>query len=125
MKQIQTQKAVEQVEIDGKPYDIDLSDEKKQQHFDYRQQLLDAAEKANQIDSEDTEAVKQGLADLKNVTKEVTDGIMGDGVFDELYEKTGHSTEGVLDVMFQVIEYINERYQEKLKEKKKKYVKKR
>ena len=125
MKQIQTQKAVEQVEIDGKPYDIDLSDEKKQQHFDYRQQLLDAAEKANQVDSEDTEAVKQGLADLKNVTKEVTDGIMGDGVFDELYEKTGHSTEGVLDVMFQVIEYINERYQEKLKEKKKKYVKKR
>ena len=125
MKQIQTQKAVEQVEIDGKPYDIDLSDEKKQQHFDYRQQLLDAAEKANQIDSEDTEAVKQGLADLKNVTKEVTDGIMGDGVFDELYEKTGRSTEGVLDVMFQVIEYINERYQEKLKEKKKKYVKKR
>ena len=125
MKDFKISKAIEEITIDEKPYQLDLSDKKKARYAEIGQELTDTAKEVQSIKTEDIEELKKHIDLLKNKSRSAMDEILGDGSFDEIYEKSNESLENTLDVLFDVIAYIDERYKERFKKKKAKYSKKK
>ena len=125
MKDFKISKAIEEITIDEKPYQLDLSDKKKARYAEIGQELTDTAKEVQSIKTDDIEELKKHIDLLKNKSRSAMDEILGDGSFDEIYEKTNESLENTLDVLFDVIAYIDERYKERFKKKKAKYSKKK
>ncbi|OEH53120.1 hypothetical protein AQ616_17730 [Oceanobacillus sp. E9] len=126
MKEIGIQRAIEEVSIDGTTYEIDLSDKKKNRYAEIAIDLQKASKESEKVrDINDVEVLEKEMNRLKEKTSRATDEILGDGAFDTIYKKTNESLELVLDVLFDVIDYINTTYKKKFEEKKAKYLKKK
>lgn len=126
LKDFKIDRAVEEITIDGDPYEIDLSDKKKKRYAEIGEELRKTGKKMESLGNiEDSAQLQEQFDILKEKTQKAMDEILGKGAFDEIYEKTNEALENTLDVLFDVLGYINERYQEKFKEKKAKYVKKK
>lgn len=126
MKDFKIDRAVEEITIDEKPYEIDLSDKKKKRYAEIGEELEKTGKKMEKLgDAESSAQLQEQFDILKEKTQKAMDEILGKGAFDEIYKKTNEALENTLDVLFDVLGYINERYQEKFKEKKAKYVKKK
>lgn len=126
LKDFKIDRAVEEITIDGDPYEIDLSDKKKKRYAEIGEELRKTGKKMESLGNiEDSAQLQEQFDILKEKTQKAMDEILGKGAFDEIYEKTNEALENTLDVLFDVLGYINERYQEKFNEKKAKYVKKK
>ncbi|SEP56797.1 hypothetical protein SAMN05216232_0179 [Virgibacillus subterraneus] len=126
MKQFGLNKAIEEVEIDGEKFEIDLSDNKRKAYVMEGYKLQKESEKLQNMSDDMTEdEMAKALDEMKDITKSAMDNVLGDGAFDKIYPKTNNSISDTVDVLFQVIDYINEKEQERFEKKKAKYTKKK
>lgn len=123
MKQFELKKAIEEIEIDGDVFEIDMSDEQRKEYHKVGQHLDKRMKEIQSIEAETEEEQDKLLQEIKDVLKNATDKILGEGAFDKLYPKTNHSTVVLADVLHQVTEYIGQKDQEQLQRKKDKYTK--
>lgn len=126
MKRFEIKKAVETIDIDGDIFEIDLSDNKRKEYVMIGYKLQEEAQVIqNKTNSDDIteDEITNLYNDLINITKEAMDKVIGDGAFDIIYPKTNNSILPTVNVLFEVIDYINKKQQEEFNKKKSKYVK--
>ena len=129
MKQFKLAKAIEVIEIDGDKFEIDLSDDKRKEYATEGLRLQQEARKIQERTAENnvmTEAeVTKELDNLREITKGAMDKVLGVGAFDKIYPKTNRSVVATADVLYQVIDYIQQKEEEQFEAKRSKYVRKR
>lgn len=124
VKKFELDKGYEEVEIADKTYRIDLSDEKRKMYQQKSREMQKESEKLNNMGDDISEEEASVLIDeVKEVTRDLSDLLLGEGAFEEIYEKANESVIIVVDVIFDVVNYINELDNEKFEAKKEKYIK--
>ncbi len=126
MRKFEFGKAYEEIEINGKPYQIDFSDDKLKQYQDMFYKFYQEAQEIEQADIEKmtTEEQKALLDKQRQNMKTVTETLLGEGTFEELFELAGRSTWNYMKLIEFLAEIIEERFSEIKEERRKKYVKK-
>lgn len=114
MKKFSFDKSYEEVKIADKVYKIDMSDDKVK---DYQQALQGYHKEAEQLTSANLEnATPEEQVELFNkqlgMMKVVTETILGEGTFDELYEMSGRSSRNYLKLMLFIAEVMEEKIDE-------------
>lgn len=126
MKNFTVEKAVEEITIDNKPYQVDLSDAKKKRYAEIGEELHKTGKEMESLNHiEDATRLQEQFDTLKEQTKQAFDEVLGEQAFDEIYKQSNEALEYTLDVLFEVLAYINQQYKDKFEKKKAKYVKKK
>jgi hypothetical protein len=126
MRKFEFGKAYEEIEINGKQYRVDFSDDKLKQYQDMFYKFYQEAQEIEQADIEKmTQEEQTALLDKQRQNmKTVTETMLGEGTFDELFELAGRSTWNYMKLIEFLAETIEERFNEIKEERRKKYVKK-
>lgn len=126
MRKFEFGKAYEEIEINGKPYQIDFSDDKLKQYQDMFYKFYQEAQGIEQADIEKMTPEEQNalLEKQRQNMKTVTETMLGEGTFDELFELAGRSTWNYMRLIEFLAETIEQRFNEIKEERRKKYVKK-
>src|SRR5690606_29163000 len=129
MKQFKLTKAIEVIEIEGDKFEIDLSDDKRKEYAIEGQRLQQEARRIQERTAKNNvmteEEIAKELDNLREVTKSAMDKVLGEGAFDKIYQKTNRSIVATADVLYQVIDYVQQKEKERFEEKRAKYVRKR
>ena len=125
MRKFEFKKPFEEVEIAGKVYRIEFSDDKVREYqegFHYLgtdiQELLNVDE--TKLTKEERE---KHFEKGKQLIRNTIDMLLGEGSFDELYEKSGRSIVNMYDLVWFLAEVVNERNKQNREEKRQQYVK--
>lgn len=126
MRKFEFGKAYEEIEINGKQYRVDFSDDKLKQYQDMFYRFYQEAQEIEQADIEKmTQEEQTALLDKQRQNmKTVTETMLGEGTFGELFELAGRSTWNYMRLIEFLAETIEERFNEIKEERRKKYVKK-
>jgi hypothetical protein len=126
MRKFEFGKAYEEIEINGKQYRVDFSDDKLKQYQDMFYKFYQEAQEIEQADIEKmTQEEQTALLDKQRQNmKTVTETMLGEGTFDELFELAGRSTWNYMRLIEFLAETIEQRFNEIKEERRKKYVKK-
>jgi hypothetical protein len=126
MRKFEFGKAYEEIEINGKPYQIDFSDDKLKQYQDMFYKFYQEAQEIEQANIEKMTPEEQNalLEKQRQNMKTVTETMLGEGTFDELFELAGRSTWNYMKLIEFLAETIEQRFNEIKEERRKKYVKK-
>ena len=126
MRKFEFGKAYEEIEINGKPYQIDFSDDKLKQYQDMFYKFYQEAQEIEQADIEKMTPEEQTalLEKQRQNMKTVTETMLGEGTFEELFELAGRSTWNYMKLIEFLAETIEQRFNEIKEERRKKYVKK-
>jgi hypothetical protein len=125
MRKFEFGKAYEEIEINGKTYRVDFSDDKLKQYQDMFYKFYQEAQEIEQADIEKMTPEEQNalLEKQRQNMKTVTETMLGEGTFDELFELAGRSTWNYMKLIEFLAEIIEERFSEIKEERRKKYVK--
>jgi len=126
MRKFEFGKAYEEIEINGKQYRVDFSDDKLKQYQDMFYKFYQEAQEIEQADIEKMTPEEQtALLDKQRQNmKTVTETMLGEGTFNELFELAGRSTWNYMKLIEFLAETIEQRFNEIKEERRKKYVKK-
>lgn len=126
MRKFEFGKAYEEIEINGKQYRVDFSDDKLKQYQDMFYKFYQEAQEIEQADIEKMtpEEQKVLLDKQRQNMKTVTETLLGEGTFEELFELAGRSTWNYMRLIEFLAETIEQRFNEIKEERRKKYVKK-
>lgn len=126
MRKFEFGKAYEEIEINGKPYQIDFSDDKLKQYQNMFYKFYQEAQEIEQADIEKMTPDEQDalLEKQRQNMKTVTETLLGEGTFEELFELAGRSTWNYMKLIEFLAETIEQRFNEIKEERRKKYVKK-
>ncbi|NNV07124.1 hypothetical protein ETC03_12105 [Geobacillus sp. MMMUD3] len=126
MRKFEFSKAYEEVEINGKVYRIDFSDDvlgeyqkKIKQYYDESKELTEQ-DIASMSDDQQAEL----LAKQRQNMKSLTEALLGEGTFDELFEAAGRSTVVYAELLEFLTELFAEKAEKMKEDRRKKYVKK-
>lgn len=105
---IDIKKNYEEVEIGGKVYRIDLSDDIKKKYLQVDREFTTEMEELQSVDEADLSDEQKLDFDerARQSLKKVVDFLLGDGSYDEIYEVAGRSTWVVLDITLQVSKVV-------------------
>ncbi|WP_342045916.1 hypothetical protein [Bacillus sp. OTU530] len=126
MKKFQFEKVYEEVEIGDKVYRVDFSDDKA---LEYRAKFNKFYKEAQELEKTDLDTLsdEEQLAIFhknRENMKEITDVILGEGAFDELYELSGRSTANYMQLLLFLGKVVAEKTEKVKEDARKKYVKK-
>lgn len=126
MRRFEFSKAYEEVEIAGKVYRIDFSDDTLSEYQKKIKQYYDESKNLTEQDiskmSEEEQAAL--LTKQRQNMKELTEAILGEGTFDELFEAAGRSTVVYAELLEFLTDLFAEKAEKMKEDKRKKYVKK-
>lgn len=115
-----------EIEVAGKVYEVDFSDDAVQRYTEMaesaKQEYQKQQEKFDASDELTSDDIKQIQADQKAVVKRTIEGYLGEGTFDELYEKAGRSTVNLLSLVRYLSDLFQEEQQERVQQHKDKYL---
>jgi len=118
MRKFTFDKSYEEIDLEGKIYKIDMSDEaiKKYQLAMHKYHV--EAQKLEKVDVSklDFEEQKKTFIQALELQKKFIETILGKGSFDELYEKSGKSSSNMVELVVFLGEIIGDKVK-KLKEK--------
>lgn len=125
MRKFEFKKTFEEVEIAGKVYRIEFNDDKIREYQERLHSLrADAQELLNVDETKFTKEDRENHFEKeKQLICSVIDMLLGDGSFDELYEKSGRSIINMYDLVEFLAEIVNERSAQNMEEKRQQYVK--
>lgn len=125
MRKFEFKKTFEEVEIAGKVYRIEFSDDKIREYQEKFHSLeADVQELLNVDETKLTkEEREKQFEKVKQLVRNVIDMLLGGGSFDELYEKSGRSIINMYDLVEFLAEIVNERSAQNREEKRQQYVK--
>lgn len=125
MRKFEFKKTFEEVEIAGKVYRIEFSDDKIREYQEKFHSLeADVQELLNVDETKLTKEEREKYFEkAKHLISNVIDMLLGEGSFDELYEKSGRSIINMYDLVEFLAEIVNERSEQNRVEKRQQYVK--
>jgi acetyl-CoA carboxylase carboxyltransferase component len=125
MRKFEFKKTYEEVEIAGKVYKIEFNDDKIRE---YQEKFLSfEADVQEFLNVDETKLTKEERWEHfekgKQLARNVIDTLLGEGSFDELYEKSGRSIANMYDLIWYLAGIVNERNARNKEEKRQQYVK--
>jgi hypothetical protein len=125
MRKFEFRKTYEEVEIAGKVYRVDFSDDKINEYQKKFFSFQADVEKFAKIDETKLTQEEQWkhFEDVKALAKDVIETLLGEGTFDELYEAAGRSIMNIYDLIWYLADIVKERSARNREEKRKQYVK--
>lgn len=125
MRKFEFKKTFEEVEIAGKVYRIEFNDDKIREYQEKFHSLgADVQELLNVDEMKLTKEEREKRFEKgKQLVCSVIDMLLGEGSFDELYEKSGRSIINMYDLVEFLAEIVNERSAQNREEKRQQYVK--
>ncbi|HWI50268.1 MAG TPA: hypothetical protein VNU45_18825 [Rummeliibacillus sp.] len=101
MKKFEFTSPHEEIEIAGKVYKIDLSDDKTVEYQQKLKKYYDESKEITEsnIDSLSEEEQAELLKKQINNMKDITETLLGNGTFNELYEASGRSTANYMKLL--------------------------
>jgi hypothetical protein len=126
MKKFEFGKAYEEIEVNGKTYRVDFSDDKLKQYQGILYKFYQETKEIEQTDVKKMTLEEQAalLEKQRQNMKTVTETMLGEGTFDELFELAGRSTWNYMKLIEFLAETIEQKFREIKEEQRKKYVKK-
>jgi hypothetical protein len=125
MRKFEFKKTYEEIEIAGKVYKIEFNDDKIREYQEKFFSFQTDAEEYLKVD--ETKLTKEERWEHfekgKQVARNVIDTLLGEGSFDELYEKSGRSIANMYDLIWYLAEIVQERNARNREEKRQQYVK--
>jgi hypothetical protein len=125
MRKFEFKKTYEEVDIAGKVYKIEFNDDKIREYQEKFFSFQTDAEEYLKVD--ETKLTKEERWEHfekgKQVARNVIDTLLGEGSFDELYEKSGRSIANMYDLIWYLAEIVQERNARNREEKRQQYVK--
>jgi len=125
MRKFEFKKPFEEVEIAGKVYRIEFSDDKIREYQEGFHSL--GTDVQELLDVDETKLTKEErekyFEKAKHLIRNVIDMLLGEGSFEELYEKSGRSIVNMYDLVWFLAEVVNERNAQNKEEKRQQYVK--
>ncbi len=127
IKKFEFKKSYEEVELAGKVYKIEFNDERLLVYMKAFDKFYTKSNELHEIETEKLDIKKQEevLYEMAEMIKEILDLLLGEGAYDELYEKSGQSVINMVDVVLFVGDVVGERMEQSREEKKQQYVKKK
>lgn len=124
MRKFEFKKTYEEIEIAGKVYKIEFNDDKIREYQDkFLSFEADAQEFLNVDETKLTrEEQWEHFEKGKQLARNVIDTLIGEGSFDELYEKSGRSIANMYDLVWYLAGIVNERNARNKEEKRQQYV---
>jgi hypothetical protein len=125
MRKFEFRKTYEEVEIAGKIYRVDFSDDKINEYQKKFFSFQADVEKFTKIDETKLTQEEQWkhFEDVKALAKDVVETLLGEGTFNELYEAAGRSIMNIYDLIWYLADIVKERSARNREEKRKQYVK--
>lgn len=123
MKQFNFEKTYEEIEIAGKVYQIKLDDETMLSHQEAFDKYKKKADEINKMKTDTPAQTKKVYAEMRKITKEVIEQLLGEGTFDELFEKAGGSLWNLTDLVMEIGEKVLGEVADRLGAKREKYLK--
>lgn len=116
---IQVNKSVEEFDIAGKIYQMDMSDDAIKR---YRSEWIKFEKEANDLaEKQDSEETEQ---EAKELLARLYDLFLGRGSFEKIFNDTGKSSLVVTDILKQIMDVVEIKYRSKSNENKAKYLNK-
>ncbi|OQM47536.1 hypothetical protein B6A27_00385 [Anoxybacillus sp. UARK-01] len=127
MKKFEFRKSYEEIEIAGKIYRIDFTDEKVMEYQKNFSRFYQEAQELNNLDIESLSDEEQQtiISKQRKNMKIVTENLLGEGTFEELFELSGRSTVNYMELLLFLGEVMSERTNTIKEDARKKYVKKK
>lgn len=124
MRKFEFKKTYEEIEIAGKVYKIEFNDDKI---WEYQGKFLSFEADAQEfLNVDETKLTKEEQWEHfekgKQLARNVIDTLIGEGSFDELYEKSGRSIANMYDLVWYLAGIVNERNARNKEEKRQQYV---
>lgn len=124
MRKFVFNKTYEEIEIAGKVYRIEFNDDKLRE---YQEKFLSfEADVHDFLNVDETKLTKEERWEHfekgKQLARNVIDTLLGEGSFDELYEKSGRSIANMYDLIWYLAGIVNERNARNREEKRQQYV---
>ena len=118
MRKFTFDKSYEEIDLEGKIYKIDMSDEAIKNYQLAMHKYHKEAQKLEKVDVSklDFEEQKKTFNQALELQKKFIETILGKGTFDELYEKSGESSSNMVELVVFLGEIIGDKVK-KLKEK--------
>lgn len=125
MRKFEFKKTFEEVEIAGKVYKIEFTDNKLRE---YQERFLSLGSEVQEfLNVDETKLTKEErekhFEKGKQLVRDVIDMLLGEGSFNELYEKSGRSIVNMYDLAWYLVGIVNERNARNREEKRQQYVK--
>ena len=120
-------KSYETVDIAGKEYKIEFNDEKVLQYTKSFDKFHTETQKIDSVDVKSLTVAKQEelFYTMQGLVKSITEELLGEGTYAELYELSGKSVIGMIDVVMYLSEVVGDRMTQIRDEKKSKYTAKK
>jgi len=120
-------KTYEEVEIAGEVYQIEFNDESMQRYLSKIDEFHSESKRLNAIDSSKLSSKEQleVFAEIQESVKDMVETIIGQDTYTPLYEKSGQSVMGMMDLAIYLADKIGERNKKDQADRKKKYVTKK
>ena len=125
MRKFEFKKTFEEVEIAGKVYKIEFNDDKIREYQERFHSLEADIQELMGVDEMELakEEREKHFEKGKQLIRSVIDMLLGEGSFDELYEKSGRSIINMYDLVEFLAGIVGERSARSREEKRRQYVK--
>lgn len=126
MRKFEFKKSYEEINIAGKVYRVDFSDENIKKYQKSFNEFYKKNKEFENIDEENLSVEEQQeiLDKVLNIIKEFVETILGQNTFDELYDKSGKSIFNMMELVNYLAEIVGEKGQKLRDENYKKYTQK-
>lgn len=126
MRKFEFKKSYEELEIAGKVYRMRFDDEKLLEYHEAFDEFYQDTKKMQEVETEDMEheELLDTYKEIREMSKKILDTVLGEGAYDELYEKSGQSTMGMVDVINFVSDAVGDGMEKVRNKKKQNYIKK-
>ncbi|MCI0767425.1 hypothetical protein [Bacillus sp. TL12] len=120
------EKTYKEVDVAGKLYKVDFNDEaltKYQKAFKrFDKEIKEVTEIIKDYETATDEEFEETAQKQKEVTKDIVETFLGEGTFDELYEKAGKSSTNLMGLVHYLNSIYLEENQKKADEARNKYL---
>lgn len=108
---IDVQKSYEEVEISGVVYRVDLNDDRLKEYIKAFDEFRDESLKISEKEFVEMSKEEQAEATKRNyeIMEKVTDLMLGTGSFEKVYNDTGRSLMVMTNVLFQLIQIVEDK----------------
>lgn len=126
MRKFSFEKTYEEIEMAGNVYRLKYDDESIIEYHKAFTEFYRDTQKLQEIDGSELEEkdLLEVYADIRKVSKEILDSILGEGTYHELYEKSGRSTMAMVDAINFVSDVVGELLGDIKEQQKSEYTKK-
>jgi len=110
-RKFEFQTKTEDIEIAGKTYTLDFSDEKVMEYNREFEQFFLKTQDLQKKDVKDLSAKEQNemFLEMRKLVKDFVDLMLGDGEFERLYKESGNSLLNMVDMVYFLAEPIKEK----------------